>query len=114
MATLTNVGSTRFYSRANGGFCLLPDESLEITAQHALCYLGNNQLEVNFTSNDDFSNISDLRLLSLRRTLKLDENLSAKDIIKLYKPKKKVSLSKPLPKKTSKKTTSNETKEDRE
>ena len=114
MATLTNVGSNRFYSRANDGFCLLSGESLEITAQHALCYLGNSQLEVKFTSDDDFSGISELRLLSLKRTLNLDENLSTKDIIKLYKPKKKVSLSKPLPKKTSKKTTSNETKEDKE
>ena len=102
MATLTNVGSNRFYSRANGGFCLLPNESLKITAQHALCYLGNNQLEVKFTSDDDFSGISELRLLSLKRTLNLDENLSAKDIISLYKPKKKVTLPKPLPKKTKK------------
>ncbi len=102
MATLTNVGSTRFNSKANGGFCLLPDESLEITAQHALCYLGNNQLEVVFTYDDDFSNISELRLLSLKRTLNLDENLSAKDIINLYKPKKKVTLPKPAPKKSKK------------
>ena len=102
MATLTNVGLTRFNSKANGGFCLLPDESLEITAQHALCYLGNNQLEVVFTSDDDFSNISELRLLSLKRTLNLDENLSAEDIINLYKPKKKVTLPKSKPKKPKK------------
>lgn len=102
MATLTNVGLTRFNSRANGGFCLLPDESLEITTQHALCYLGNPQLKVEFSFNDDFSGISELRLLSLKRTLNLDENLSAKDIISLYKPKKKVTLPKPLPKKTKK------------
>jgi hypothetical protein len=102
LATLTNVGSTRFYSKANSGFCLLPDESLEITAQHALCYLGNNQLEVKFTANDDFSGISELRLLNLKRTLGLDSNLSASDIIKLYKPKKKVSLPKAMPKKVKK------------
>ena len=102
MATLTNVGSNRFYSRANGGFCLLPDESLEITAQHALCYLGNNDLELNFTSNDDFSGISELRLLSLKRSLSLDDSLDANGIIKLYKPKKKVSLPKSLPKKLKK------------
>tara|TARA_R110000824_G_scaffold347442_1_gene534206 strand:- start:1514 stop:1831 length:318 start_codon:yes stop_codon:yes gene_type:complete len=102
LATLTNVGSNRFYSNANGGFCLLPTESLEITAQHALCYLGNNQLEVNFTSNDDFSGISELRLLSLKRTLSLDDSLDTSGIIKLYKPKKKVSLSKSLPKKLKK------------
>ena len=102
MATLTNVGSNRFNSRANGGFCLLPDDSLEITAQHALCYLGNNQLEVKFTANDDFSGISELRLLSLKRTLSLDDSLDVNGIIKLYKPKKKVTLPKPLPKKTKK------------
>ena len=62
MATLTNVGSNRFYSNANGGFCLLPTESLEI----------------------------------------LDDSLDTSGIIKLYKPKKKVSLSKSLPKKLKK------------
>jgi hypothetical protein len=102
LATLTNVGSNRFYSNANGGFCLLPDESLEITAQHALCYLGNNDLELNFTSNDDFSDISELRLLSLKRSLSLDDSLDVKSIIKLYKPKKKVSLVKSLPKRIKK------------
>lgn len=102
MATLTNVGSNRFYSRANGGFCLLPDESLEITAQHALCYLGNNTLTVKFSASDDFSDISELRLLSLKRTLGLDESLDGKEIINLYKPKKKITLPKSLPKKTKK------------
>ena len=101
MATLTNVGSNRFYSKANGGFCLLPDESLEITAQHALCYLGNNDLTVKFTANDDFSGISKLRLLSLKRTLSLDDSLDAKGIIKLYKPKKKVTVTSTIKKKAT-------------
>jgi len=102
MATMTNVSQRRFYSKADGGFCLMPNDSKQITAQHALCYLGNDQLEVAFTSNDDFSNISELRLLSLKRTLNLDENLSTKDIINLYKPKKKVTLPKSKPKKPKK------------
>jgi hypothetical protein len=102
MATMTNISQRRFYSKADGGFCLMPDDSKQITTQHALCYLGNNQLEVVFTYDDDFSNISELRLLSLKRTLNLDENLSVKDIISLYMPKKKTILPKPVPKKSKK------------
>ena len=114
MATITNVSANRFYSRADNGFCLLPKESKEVTTQHAICYLGSNEIKVEFSSSDDFSNVSELRLLSLKRTLKLDENLSAKDIIKLYMPKKTIKQSLNLPKKTSKKTTSKETKGDKE
>ena len=114
MATITNVSANRFYSRADNGFCLLHKESKEVTTQHAICYLGSNEIKVEFSSSDDFSNISELRLLSLKRTLKLDENLSAKDIIQLFMPKKTIKQRLNFPKPTSKKTTSKETKAHKE
>jgi hypothetical protein len=87
VAKVTNVGSRRFYSRGNGGFRLLPSESLEVTTEHALAYLGRDELQVDFDTKDSLDGISELRLLNLNRVLGLD--LDTKGLKKHLLPKKK-------------------------
>lgn len=101
MAKVTNISLRRFYSRGGGGFRLMPNESLEVTTEHALVYLGRDGLQVDFDSKDSFNDISELRLLNLNRVLGLD--LDAKGLKKHLLPKKKLKSNLPKRKpKTSK------------
>ena len=76
----------------------MPNEFLEITAEHALVYLGRDGLQVDFDSKDSLDDVSELRLLNLNRVLGLD--LDAKGLKKHLLPKKK--LKSKLPKRNPK------------
>jgi len=68
---------------------------MELTTVHALCYLGNPDLLVEFDASDSFNGIAENRILVLKRVLGLDESLDVKGVINHLKPKRKKRASLP-------------------